>query len=74
MLYDKDKEIIEKYKGVLGAIGRSNKLPNAGEKSEIDLGTAYLMLKEMASKGDHSIYAGVPSDFNWDAFKEDVGL
>lgn len=71
-----DKRIanIEEYKDTLGEICKNNKLPGAEEGHQIDLGVAYDMLCEMARKGDHTIYAGVPSDFDWDMFKKDAGL
>ena len=70
----KDKRVanIEKYKAVLGEIGKNNKLPGTGDNHAIDLGVAYEMLCEMARKGDHGIYAGVPIDFDWEAFKKDM--
>lgn len=71
---DKRKANIEKYREVLGAIGRSNKLPGAPEGHEIDMGVAYDMLCEMAKKDDYTIYAGVPADFNKEEFKQDAGL
>lgn len=72
MTNDKRKANMEKYRAVLGAIGRENKLPGAEKGHEIDLGTAYNMLCEMAEKGDHGIYAGVPTGFDWATFKKDM--
>lgn len=72
MKNDKRVANIEKYKAVLGEIGKHNKLPGADEGHQIDLGVAYEMLCEMARKGDHGIYAGVPTDFDWEAFKKDI--
>lgn len=74
MLYDKEKENYEKYEGVLGSIVKSNLLYDTEEPMHPDIGTAYRMLCEMARTGDHSIYAGVPSGFDWEGFKQDTGL
>ena len=74
MLYDKEKEIQKKYEDVLGSIVRSNLLHDTEKPTHPDIGTAYRMLCEMARTGDHGIYAGVPSDFDWDGFKNDAGI
>lgn len=72
MTNDKRVANIEKYKAVLGEISKSNKLPGAAKGHQIDLGVAYDMLKEMAEKGDHTIYKGVPENFDWEGFKKDL--
>lgn len=72
MKNDKRKANIEKYRAILGAIGRANKLPGAEKGHENDLGVAYDMLCEMARTGNHGIYAGVPARFDWAAFKKDM--
>lgn len=72
MKNDKRKANMEKYRAVLGAIGKANKLPGAGKGQETDLGVAYRMLCEMAEKGDHDLYAGVPAGFDWAGFKVDM--
>lgn len=74
MLNDKRIANIEKYKAVLGEIGKHNKLPGADKGHQIDLGVAYEMLCEMARTGDHGIYGGVPSGFDWNGFKQDAGI
>lgn len=74
MLYDEEKKIIEKYDAVLSDIANANLLYDTEKPTKPDKGTSYMMLKEMAVKGDHTIYAGVPSDFDWDMFKKDAGL
>lgn len=70
MKNDKRKANIEKYRAILGAIGRANKLPGAEKGHENDLGVAYDMLVHAARTGEK--LAGVPAGFDWAAFKKDM--
>lgn len=72
MLYDKKKEIEKKYEETLTMVSKANPLPHTVVEHFGDLGVALDMMREMARKGDYTIYKGVPADFDWEQFKKDV--
>lgn len=72
MLYDKKKEVMKKYEDTLRKVRTANPLPRTVVEHFGDLGVAFDMMREMARKGDHAIYKGVPEDFDWEQFKRDI--
>lgn len=70
MLYEKKKQLTQKYAEVLDAIGKEN--PQGEDQHTADMDVALIMLEAMAKTGQHNLYKGVPDDFDWEVFMGDM--
>lgn len=70
MLYEKKKQLTQKYAEVLDAIGKKN--PQGEDQHTADMDVALIMLEAMSKTGQHNLYRGVPDDFDWEEFEQDM--
>lgn len=73
-MYSKEKAIIEKYADVLEMVSKANPSGTEvdGTPHYVDQGAALIMMKQAVEMGGEFKCKGVPADFDWAQFAEDL--